>query len=76
MQPYSNLNRDSPIIAYAPLGSAIVVRYRGNVDYTYTAADLGQNHIDRMCSLGAAGSGLSTYINQHPDVKNGYSSKS
>jgi hypothetical protein len=76
MQPYLNLSGDSPIIAYNPLGNAIVVRYKSFVDYMYRADRLGTNHIQTMCALGAAGRGLSTYINQHPDVKNGYSSKS
>jgi hypothetical protein len=75
MQPYANLSGDSPIIAYKPLGNAIVVRYRSFIDYTYRADRIGIHHIQTMCALGAAGRGLSTYINQHQVVKTGYSSK-
>jgi len=71
MRPYLNLSGDSGIEAWDPGPDFIDVKYHAKT-YRYSYRGVGRGHVERMKELAAGGKGLGTYINQHPEVKNGY----
>jgi hypothetical protein len=72
MRPYANLSGDSGILAYEPGPTFIRIQFRSGDPYVYTYESVGQENVERMKVLAAAGKGLSTFISQHPSVRNGY----
>jgi len=40
--------------------------------YSYTYQSVGRHHVESMKNLALNGEGLATYINQHPEVRQGY----
>jgi hypothetical protein len=76
MKAYQDINGDSGVVAYDYGDDWIVVQFRRGGDYEYRASKIGINHITTMKHLADIGDGLNAYINTHPEVKNGYSSKS
>jgi len=73
MLPYGNQSGDSGVREYALGADFIAVRFaRKRELYLYAAARVGRHHVDRMKRLAVAGKGLSTYISQNRDVRNGY----
>jgi hypothetical protein len=73
MQPYLDLSGTSGIRAFDPGPDFIDVQFHGREKpYRYSYRGVGREHVEHMKKLAAAGRGLGTYINQHPEVKNGY----
>jgi hypothetical protein len=72
MRPYANLSGDSGVLEYEPGPTFIRVRFRTGPPYLYTYESAGRENVERMKKLAAAGHGLSTFISQHPSVRNGY----
>jgi len=72
MRPYANLSGDSGILAYEPGPTFIRIQFLSGDPYVYTYESIGQENVERMKVLAAAGKGLSTFISQHPSVRNGY----
>ena len=72
MQTYKNLSGDSGVVAYEVGADFIAVKFRSGVPYRYTYKGVGRDNVDEMKELAQAGRGLSTFINQHPEVKRGY----
>jgi len=76
MKTYTDINGDSGISEYDYGDDWILVQFRYGRPYEYRASRIGASHLDTMKRLADAGDGLNAYINTHPEVKNGYSSKS
>jgi hypothetical protein len=72
MEPYGNRQGDSGIVAYEAGADFIRVQFRSGEVYLYTHRSAGLENVERMKWLAAAGRGLSTFISQHPEVRNGY----
>jgi len=73
MRPYLNLSGESGVRAYDLGPDFIVIEFHGRDKlYRYTSRRVGREKVEEMKRLAVAGRGLSTFINQHPEVKNGY----
>ena len=72
MQPYLNCSGNSGIVEYENGPDFIIVRFHSGDLYVYTSERLGRNHVEEMKRLAVSGRGLSTYISQHRDVRDGY----
>lgn len=72
MQPYLNLSGDSGVVEYENRPNFIVVRFRNGDLYVYMSERVGRRHVEQMKRLAVVGKGLSAYISQHRDVRNGY----
>jgi hypothetical protein len=70
MQRYSDIDRDSGVVAYEIGNDFIRVRFSDGAIYLYTYASAGRHNIEQMKVLAARGDGLNAYINDH--VKKGY----
>lgn len=73
MTPYANLAGDSGVEAYRPGARQLTVRFAGGVEYVYTYASAGRDHVENMKLLAQAGQGLATYISQY--AHDAYASK-
>lgn len=73
MKPYRNLSGDSGVVGYEIGRNYIRIRFSSNDDYTYEAGRVGRKHLAELQRRAAAGRGLATYINAHPEVRNGFS---
>lgn len=73
MKPYRNRNGDAGVSEYEYGDTWIMLRFTRGGLYKYTSDGVGGLHINRMKRLADAGSGLTTFVNTHPEVKNGYS---
>ena len=76
MKPYRDINGDSGISAYEYGEDWIRVQFKYGGTYEYRASAIGSHHLNAMKRLADLGDGLHAYINTHPEVKKGYSSKS
>lgn len=76
MKAYRDINGDSGISAYDYGDDWITVQFKHGGTYQYRASGIGSNHLNTMKHLADAGDGLNAYINTHPEIKSGYSSKS
>jgi hypothetical protein len=73
MQVYRNIKGDSGVTHFSIGGNYIAVKFKDKETiYVYSTDRIGKQHIDRMKDLALLGKGLSTYISQHPEVKNNY----
>ncbi|HXA17149.1 MAG TPA: hypothetical protein VN380_09170 [Thermoanaerobaculia bacterium] len=72
MQAYLNLSGDSGIRSYEIGPSFIRVQFHRGDPYLYTYQSAGRDNVEHMKQLAASGKGLSTFISQHPAVRNGY----
>ncbi len=73
MEKYLNKNGDSGVTHYEIGEDFIEVRFKGkSTVYIYTHALNGKSHIDHMKKLALKGLGLSSYIAEHPSVKDHY----
>ena len=73
MQPYLNLSGDSGVRAYELGPDFIDVQFQDREKpYRYRSERVGRENVEQMKKLAVAGRGLSTFINQHPEVKKGY----
>jgi hypothetical protein len=71
--PYGDRRRNSGISHYEPGPSWIRVWFRGEPKYyEYSNRKVGSAHVKEMMRLARDGKGLTTYINQHPKVRDGY----
>jgi hypothetical protein len=70
MRRYANAAGDSGVSHYEIGEDFIRIRFSGSSDvYEYNAKMSKRSHIEKMKDLARAGIGLSTYIAQHPDVR-------
>jgi hypothetical protein len=74
MKPYKNLSEDSGITEYEYGNDWITIRWHEFL-YRYELTKIGYEHLTAMKRLADDGDELNTYINKHPEVKSGYSSK-
>jgi hypothetical protein len=65
MQKYSDVDRDSGVVAYETGPDFIRVRFYDGTMYLYTYGSAGRNNIEKMKALAARGDGLNAYINKH-----------
>ncbi|MFL9917288.1 hypothetical protein PQR75_18200 [Paraburkholderia fungorum] len=75
MEHYRNLSGDSGVDAYEIGDDFVAVRFKPGVVYWYTKASVGAKHVAALKRLARRGQGLSTYISQHAEVKEGYARK-
>jgi hypothetical protein len=75
MEQYRNLSGDSGVDGYEIGDDFVAVRFKPGVVYWYTKASVGVKHVAALKRLAQRGQGLSTYISQHADVKDGYARK-
>ena len=61
---YGNLDGRSGVVAYAPFGSGIAVRFTDGDVYLYDRDCPGPAHVARMKALARDGRGLATYISR------------
>ena len=65
MQRYSDIDRDSGVVAYETGQDYIRVQFSDGAIYLYTYRSAGSHHIESMKRLAARGDGLNAYINDH-----------
>ena len=73
MSPYQNRGADGGIVAYEYGSDWIRLQFVGGKIYEYSASKIGVANLQTMKRLADAGDGLTTFVNLHPEVKNGYS---
>jgi hypothetical protein len=76
MKTYKDMGGDSGVIAYDYGDNWMRIQFRHGGTYEYLSSVIGTMHLSEMKRLADSGDGLGTYINTHPDVKKGFSSKS
>lgn len=69
---YGNRAGNSGVTGYECTDEQIAVRFKSGETYVYTRALIGKAHLAAMKRRAEAGRGLSTYINQHPVVREGH----
>jgi len=70
---YGDRRRNVGVWAYEEDPKWIRLWFHGEREsYTYTGRKVGSAHVDEMKRLAHAGKGLTTYINQHRMVRDGY----
>lgn len=65
MERYSDIDRDSGVVAYETGSDFIRVQFSDGSKYLYTYQSAGQRHIETMKMLAARGDGLNAYINDY-----------
>lgn len=65
LKRYSDIDRDSGVIAYENGTDFIRVQFSDNSIYLYTYRSADERHIEAMKSLARCGDGLKAYINDH-----------
>ena len=75
MKHYRNLSGHSGVDAYEIGDDFVKVRFKPGVVYWYTEESVGAQHLAALKRLALSGRGLSTYISQHAEVKEGYARK-
>lgn len=71
-KPYKGLNGNSGILRYATGADFIMVAFKGSRDtYVYHNEIVGKEYIDEMKRLALKGKGLSTYISQNRNIRDG-----
>jgi len=73
MKRYSDVDRDSGVVAYEYGDNFIRVEFHDGGIYLYTYASAGASHIEDMKKLADNGDGLNEYINDY--VKKLYARK-
>ncbi|HHJ17593.1 MAG TPA: hypothetical protein ENJ80_12925 [Gammaproteobacteria bacterium] len=73
MQRYSDVDRDSGVVAYETGADFIRIKFSDGTVYLYTYSSAGTHHIERMKALAMRGDGLNAYINEH--VRKAYARK-
>jgi len=76
MEKYPNKSGDSGVTHYEIGGDYIAIRFKNKFEtYIYSNSKIGKQHLAKMKKLAISGKGLSSYISQHPVVKNNYSKR-
>lgn len=75
MKPYHNRHGGSGVAAYEYDDTSIRIQFVDGFVYEYATENIGSEHLDAMKALADAGMGLATYVNTHPEVRDGYSEK-
>lgn len=73
MKRYRNRSSDAGVVAYDYGHDWIDLRFEGGRIYRYTAKTIGGVNLATMKTLADSGDGLTTFVNTHPEVKNGFS---
>ena len=73
MKSYRNRSGDAGVVAYDYGLDWIQLQFAGGKVYEYTASGVGVENLEAMKQLADSGHGLTTFINTHPNVKDGYS---
>jgi len=73
VERYKNLSGDSGVVAYEIRRDSIRVQFGDHI-YTYDAATVGRDALQKMKALAVAGRGLSSFIST--EVRDSYTSKS
>jgi hypothetical protein len=77
MKPYRNASGGSGVSAYDYGNDWILIKYvNRRRPYEYTLKNVGKANLAAMKRLADTGQGLTTFINTHPSVKNGYTKAS
>ena len=63
MERYSDIDRDSGVVAYETGPDYIRVKFSDGAVYLYTSLSAGSRNIEQMKILAARGEGLNAYIN-------------
>ena len=63
MKRYSDIDRDSGVVAYETGDDFIRVQFHDGAKYLYTYGSAGSHHIEQMKILASRGDGLNAYIN-------------
>jgi hypothetical protein len=71
MKRYNDRSGASGILAYNIGKDFIEIKFKTEPSFIYIYSNKlnGKKHIDAMKKLAAHGEGLSTYISQHPEVR-------
>jgi hypothetical protein len=72
MEPYKNFSGNSGVESFEIGPDFVRVQFRGKPPYSYTDQNVGHENVEQMKRLARAGKGLSTFISQHPEVRDGY----
>ncbi|HEY9154923.1 MAG TPA: hypothetical protein VIM69_07330 [Opitutaceae bacterium] len=72
MKPYTNRSGKAGVVGYEYGDGWITLQFARGAHYTYSAAKIGKTNLAKMKRLADAGEGLTTFINTHSEVKNGY----
>jgi hypothetical protein len=72
MERYRNPSGTSGIRAYEIGPDFIRVWWDEERPFEYNYETVGREHVEEMKRLAKRGSHLNAYINQHPEVRNGY----
>jgi hypothetical protein len=71
-KPYRNRGGDAGIVAYDYGPDWIQLWYVRGGSYTYPANLIGAANLRAMKRLAEVGDGLTSFVNTHPEVKNGF----
>jgi hypothetical protein len=73
MQPYANLTGDSGVRSFEIHDDYMDILFEdASRIYNYHANNIGRQNLETMKRLAKQGQGLATFINQHPEVRTGY----
>ena len=75
MHEYGDRDHDTGVTGYLFVKNGIILKFKSKEEfYLYNYRKPGSEHLANMKKLAMAGSGLSTYVNQH--VRENYYKKS
>ena len=72
VKAYGNRSGNSGIKKFAHGSDWIRLQFASGDVYRYSAKGVGKKNLEEMKRLAEVGKGLTTFINTHPEVKNGY----
>jgi len=70
---YRDSRGEAGIVSFQYNHDSIQIRFKRGGIYEYRADKIGAGNLKKMKELADSGIGLTTFINTHPEVKNGYS---
>lgn len=73
MNAYLNRSGKAGIVAYDSGSDWIRLQFVDGKTYKYAADKIGASNLETMKRLAVSGEGLTTFVNSHSQVKNGYS---
>jgi len=73
MRAYRSRSGDSGVTGYEYGSDWIKLRFHGGKLYEYSSRRIGAENLETMKRLADSGEGLTTFVNTHPRVKEGYS---